>query len=291
MCLLHARLHLVSYHLHPVAAHGEENATVRHATGTQRKPGGQRFSWLEACARQAALTGEVRGLRFSSGCSAEGQALRNICDDAGLLQKVREPTRNQYLLDLALTDLSDTLRVEVLPAITDHKLVMCRLRIATPIYHAVTRYVWDYKRARWDGLKQAFANSDWQYLASGSVDTAVETFTRHVLNTSRALIHTGGCGNAKAPTPGLPRRVRQQSVRRSRPKVAHITRMSAVAATLFFRPRTHYMRRVRDRLANLPRGSKAWWKWNRVLLNKSRKTACAPPLRTNAGLMGLGCQR
>ena len=109
-------------------------------------------------------------LRFSSGCSAEGQALRNICDDAGLLQKVREPTRNQYLLDLVLTDLSDTLRVEVLPAITDHKLVMCRLRIATPIYHAVTRYVWDYKQARWDGLIQAFANSDWQYLASGSVD-------------------------------------------------------------------------------------------------------------------------
>ena len=112
--------------------------------------------------------------------------MRNICDDAGLLQKVREPTRNHYLLDLVLTDLSDTL--QVLPAITDHKLVMCRLRIATPIYYAVTRYVWDYKQARWDGLIQAFANSDWQYLASGSVDTAVETFTRHVLNTSRAFI-------------------------------------------------------------------------------------------------------
>ena len=39
-------------------------------------------------------------LRFSSGCSAEGKALRTICDDAGRrpsLQKVREPTRNQYL--------------------------------------------------------------------------------------------------------------------------------------------------------------------------------------------------
>ena len=80
-------------------------------------------------------------LRFLSGCSAEGQALRNICDDAGLLQKVREPTRNQYLLDLVLTDLSESLRVEVLPAITGHKLVMSRLRVATPIYHAVARYV------------------------------------------------------------------------------------------------------------------------------------------------------
>ena len=53
------------------------------------------------------------------------------------------------------------------------------------------------------------------------------------------LSRTVGCGNAKAPTPGSPRRVRQLSGRRSRQKVAHITRMSAVAAALFFRPRTH----------------------------------------------------
>ena len=53
------------------------------------------------------------------------------------------------------------------------------------------------------------------------------------------LSRTVGCGNAKAPTPGSPRRVRQQSGRRSRQKVAHITRTSAVAAALFFRPRTH----------------------------------------------------
>ena len=78
--------------------------------------------------------------------------MRKICDDAGLLQKVREPTRNKYLLDLALMDLNESLRVEVLPAITDHKLVMIGLRVATPNYHAVTRYVWDYKQARWDGL-------------------------------------------------------------------------------------------------------------------------------------------
>ena len=127
-------------------------------------------------------------LRFSSGCSAEGQALRNICDEAGLLQKVREPTRNQYLLDLVLADLSDTLKIEVLPAITDHKLVMSRLLIATPVHHAVTRYVWDFKQARWDGLVQALADTGWDHLTSGSIDKAVETFTQHVLTTARAFI-------------------------------------------------------------------------------------------------------
>ena len=45
---------------------------------------------------------------------------------------------------------------------------------------------------------------------------------------------------------------------------------------------THYMRRALG-LANLPRGPKAWWKWNRALLNKSRQTTCVPPLRTSGG--------
>jgi hypothetical protein len=36
-------------------------------------------------------------------------------------------------------------------------------------------------------------------------------------------------------------------------------------------------------LANIPLGSKAWWKWNRALLNKARKTTRVPPLRASAG--------
>ena len=223
-------------------------------------------------------------LRFSSGCSAEGQALRNICDDAGLLQKVRGPTRNQYLLNWVHMDLSESLRVEVLPAITDHKLVMSRLRVATPIHHAVTRYVWDYKQARWDGLIQAFANTDWHYLASGSIVTAVETFTRHVLKTSRAFIPCRRLRERRSTHPWITTAceaaVRKKIAAEGRPHYEDECRRCSVVLSAAY---THYMHRVRGRLSNLPRGSKAWWKWSRVLLNKSRKTACVPPLRTNDG--------
>ena len=223
-------------------------------------------------------------LRFSSGCSAEGQALRNICDEAGLLQKVREPTRNQYLLDLVLTDMSDTLKVEVLPAITDHKLVMSRLHIATPTHHAVTRFVWDFKQARWDGLIQALADTDWDHLTSGSIDTAVETFTQHVLTTARAFIPYRRLRERKSThpwiTPACEAAVHKKIAAEGCPHYEEeCRRCSAVLAAAH----TAYIRRVRDRLANIPRGSKAWWKWNRALLNKARKTTCVPPLRTSAG--------
>ena len=49
----------------------------------------------------------IRWLRYSSRNSAEGDTLREFCDRVGLRQVVREPTREEYLLDPALTDLDD----------------------------------------------------------------------------------------------------------------------------------------------------------------------------------------
>eukprot|EP00972_Heterocapsa_arctica_P043111 6356623-Heterocapsa_arctica.AAC.1 len=60
-------------------------------------------------------------------------------------------------------------------------------------------------------------------------------------------------------------------------------RMSAGAAAALSEAHTDYIRCVRDRIAGLPKGSKAWWRLNRVLLNRSRKSSCIPPLRTDDG--------
>ena len=49
-----------------------------------------------------------RWLIHSSKNSAEGEILQQISTDYNLCQLVRQPTRGNYLLDLILTDLSDT---------------------------------------------------------------------------------------------------------------------------------------------------------------------------------------
>ena len=47
-------------------------------------------------------------LRFSSNDTPEGSLLYNITVEEGLQQVVKEPTRNEYLLDLVLTDIPGT---------------------------------------------------------------------------------------------------------------------------------------------------------------------------------------
>ena len=44
-------------------------------------------------------------LRFSSGNTAQGPILKDICDDFCFVQLVSEPIRDDYLLDLCLSDL------------------------------------------------------------------------------------------------------------------------------------------------------------------------------------------
>ena len=72
-----------------------------------------------------------RWLRHSSGHSAEGTELRNVCYDLNLEQRVSKPARGEYRLDLVLTDVP-RLHVSVLPKIADHNIVLASLEISTP---------------------------------------------------------------------------------------------------------------------------------------------------------------
>ena len=80
-------------------------------------------------------------LRYSHSNSQEGVFLKSICDDAGLIQIVREPTRENYFFDLCLTDM-EFCKVSVHPSIADHKLLMMSLKIPVPESKEVEREVW-----------------------------------------------------------------------------------------------------------------------------------------------------
>ena len=44
-----------------------------------------------------------------------------------------------------------------------------------------------------------------------------------------------------------------------------------------------YRQKMREKLSGLPRGSKAWWKHNRELLERKAKVTSIPPLRDDSG--------
>ena len=76
------------------------------------------------------LTGDhihnVKWLRYSNGKTTVGADLRVTCENFGMQQIVREPTRGQYLLDLYLTDVAET-RLEVGLMIADRKFLLAHI--------------------------------------------------------------------------------------------------------------------------------------------------------------------
>ena len=73
----------------------------------------------------------IRWLVHSARESAEGNLLREVSEEIGLQQKMTEPTRQQYLLDLVLTDAQDV-TVSTTPYIADHKGVLCGIVAQIP---------------------------------------------------------------------------------------------------------------------------------------------------------------
>ena len=65
-------------------------------------------------------------LRHFSSNTVEGTALKQVCDEAGLTQKVTKPSRDEHLLDLVLTDIPGT-TTQVSAGIADHKIIIAEL--------------------------------------------------------------------------------------------------------------------------------------------------------------------
>ena len=76
---------------------------------------------------------------------------------------MREPAREQYLLDLVLTDV-EGVSCKVLPMVADHKVVLSTLKLTMPKQQVVKREVWNLNQVDWNSLRTALDNADWTFL-------------------------------------------------------------------------------------------------------------------------------
>ena len=129
-----------------------------------------------------------RWLKFSESNSSLGQELQEICDGAGLVQIVREPTRKKNLLDLVLTTMPDICRTTVLASLTDHRAVLCEVQLKAPEIVESTREVWNFRDADWNGLKSALRSQSWEFLRAGSASDGAQELTSAILKTAKAFI-------------------------------------------------------------------------------------------------------
>ena len=79
--------------------------------------------------------------------------MKVLCDSFGLLQLVKEPTREQYLLDLFISDVPEC-RITVQPYIADHKAVLAEVPMPQVSQKTVCRYSWKLNEADWVGLEK-----------------------------------------------------------------------------------------------------------------------------------------
>ena len=118
----------------------------------------------------------TRWLRHSNGNSIQGADLKALCDNLGLQQLVGEPTRQQYLLALYLSDVSGT-KIKVGPYIADHRLFVSSVPFPEVTTLHIKRERFNLQRARWTALKDALALIDWTPLHRGTAEDAA-TFLR-----------------------------------------------------------------------------------------------------------------
>lgn len=114
----------------------------------------------------------LSSLSFSSHSSAEGTFLSNICQNNGLKQLVKSPTRGSYLLDLVLSDLSVNSHVEVFSRqISDHSSVFATFSLPLEKSIRNERLVWEYEKTNWLGLRVFFSEVDWSFLDFSTPDS------------------------------------------------------------------------------------------------------------------------
>ena len=127
--------------------------------------------------------------KFSSGGNTiEGETLQTTCEELGLKQLVREPTRGSNLLDLVLTDIPDA-TCQVLPAIADHRVVQTQLSLQVPVSAPTRREVWSFAKADWQGLEKELGELDWLAMGDMDPDTGAEWMTKCIL--ARSEEHIG----------------------------------------------------------------------------------------------------
>jgi len=225
-----------------------------------------------------------RWLCYSSHNSPEGEVLHNFCTDHGFAEHVRSPTRENYLLDLVLSDLQSSIRTRVLPGISDHSMVLAAFDTGIPVQGTSERVVWKYHLADWSSMRSELGARIW----NGDLDTdpniaatelsraILEAMDRHI---PKATIHMQSgdhpwfdetCVEAVQRKNAAWGTARQQSE-------------SAACGEILLRQFLHYVGATKGKRKEVRRESKKWWQLSKGLMHKSTSTAGIPALRSANG--------
>ena len=222
-------------------------------------------------------------LRFSSSTSVEGTALFRFCSGNGLRQFVKRPTRDAHLLDLVISDIEPR-RVDILPAISDHNMVLAEFCFGVTESELVSRVVFEYRKANWDAIRSDFRAMDWRPMDIMCVDDAERFLSDSIFGVLDHHIPSRTIYERKLTHPWINDRcllvVRTKNAAAGTDAFADETKR---CNTVLFEEYIKYVTSMRDKLSAEKRGSKAWWKLANTIVDKDVLAASIPALQTATG--------
>lgn len=222
-------------------------------------------------------------LRHSSSNSKEGELLQQKCQELGLEQIVHEPTRGNYLLDLALTDIPEA-KATVLPAIADHRVVQIQLDLTVPKTQAIRRQVWKYAEADWQRLREELEELDWNFLQNQEPDAGAEYLTQTILELSDACIGRKWVTMQKSTHPWLNDRVVEKVKEKTRAEGTPNEQAAAqTCSAAILEEQRAWSDRMKLEMHSMRTGSKAWWGRSKQLLDLHQKVSSIPALKNPSG--------
>ena len=225
----------------------------------------------------------TRWLRHSASISVEGTSMYRFCATNGLRQLVKRPTRDAYLLDLVISDMPAR-KVEILPKVSDHNMVLADFDFGVSETECVTRTVFDYSKGDWDKVRRDLKSFDWRPIDVLSVDDAERYLHDGVLNILGRHIPSRVLHERKSAHPWVNDRC-LSAIRMKNAAVGTDNSASEAkrCSDILFEEYLSYVRRMRDKLGKAKRGSKHWWKLANEIMNKDPVSASIPALRSESG--------
>ncbi len=221
----------------------------------------------------------TRWLRHSSAISVEGTALLRFCQSCGLKQRVLEPTRDEHLLDLVLSDVAPS-RLQVLPTIADHSLVLCSFDFGVPESIETRRRVYDYSKADWGSIGSSLAAADWSSIDSLDVDGGERLLHSTLQSLLDENVPQRTITERKSVHPWVNSRCLEAiATKNAQVGSPDFSEQAAVCSRILFGEYLTYVARMRDKLARERRGSKGWWRVANEIMEKDGKSSSIPTLK------------
>ena len=175
---------------------------------------------------------------------------------------MREPTRDNHLLDLVITDLdTNAIALTVLPKLADHAVVLTQVRLGIPSSRAMPRTLWVYKEAKWANFCADLGCMDWSWIEHLRPSEAAEVLTHTIRDTARKHIKVVKSKMTKQSHPWLDNeclRLVQANMIAAGTDEAHVAAAECSDGLLW--EYHNWVARMRSRLRQLRHGSKEWWK-------------------------------